>query len=300
MREQLANAPITALDGSIDGSQTTLTVLDGTVFPAVGNFRLSIEDEILLCTSRSSNTLTVIRGQEGTSGASHASTTPVSQRVTAGAFETWGRNNITDIVSPPLNQIVDDAGAPLVAAGFAWVNQGGASATDQGGSIVLRHPATANAVEYRALALTAPTPPYSYVAALTALLIPGTSATGAVGVGFRESSTGEMVAFVVTTVNGGGDQKIAVVNLNSPTSIFIAPRAEVFFACNLRARWFKIEDDGTNLKFYIGDGLEWIQIFSVGRTVFMASGPDQVWWGGANSGTNDNEIITRLLHWSRN
>jgi len=74
------------LDGPITNVATSLTVVDGSVYPATGNFWLVIwkrathsdpgsdgsNAERVQCTGRTGNTLTIVRAQEGTSGVSHA------------------------------------------------------------------------------------------------------------------------------------------------------------------------------------------------------------------------------------
>jgi hypothetical protein len=83
MAEQLANNAASILTAAIpDAVATTLTVANGTVFPATGNFRIIIDTELLLCTSRSGNTLTVTRGIEGTTAASHLNGAAVTHVLT--------------------------------------------------------------------------------------------------------------------------------------------------------------------------------------------------------------------------
>ncbi len=63
----------TTLNGSIGSSSASLTVMNGAVFPSSG-FSLQIDNEILLCTTRSSNSISgCLRGQGGTSATVHAS-----------------------------------------------------------------------------------------------------------------------------------------------------------------------------------------------------------------------------------
>lgn len=74
---QKKNNAYSTLLASINNSQTTLTVQvsEASRFPASGSFPITvwyaiqniISCEIMLCTSRSANTLTVVRNQEGTS-----------------------------------------------------------------------------------------------------------------------------------------------------------------------------------------------------------------------------------------
>lgn len=84
-REYFTNVTTATLDGAIDASQTTLDVDDGSLLP-LGGFRLMIGDEILYCISRSTDTLTVVRGIESTTAASHADLVDVDYIITAGAL----------------------------------------------------------------------------------------------------------------------------------------------------------------------------------------------------------------------
>lgn len=85
MAENFANNYSTALDGAINNSQTTFDVLSVSGAPAV-NFRIKVENELMLVTGVSSLTFTVTRGIEGTTAASHADGTLVTHVLTAGAI----------------------------------------------------------------------------------------------------------------------------------------------------------------------------------------------------------------------
>lgn len=85
-RELFANNGSTTLNGAINNSVTSIVVTDGSVFPA-SNFRIIIGSELLFCSSRSTNTLTVIRGIESTTAASHADLDPVKHVLTAGGLD---------------------------------------------------------------------------------------------------------------------------------------------------------------------------------------------------------------------
>jgi hypothetical protein len=93
-REQFANNAQDTLDGAIDASQTTLDLNDASEFPSAGNFRIKIDSEIMLATARSTNTLTVVRGIEGTSGASHGNGTGVHHILTDASMNTWLRDAV--------------------------------------------------------------------------------------------------------------------------------------------------------------------------------------------------------------
>jgi hypothetical protein len=94
LREQFANDAQTSLASSANTTTGSLSLTDASAFPSSGNFRLKIDDELMLCTARSSNTLTVTRAQEGTTAASHSGGATVSQTLTAGALQQWGADNI--------------------------------------------------------------------------------------------------------------------------------------------------------------------------------------------------------------
>jgi hypothetical protein len=86
--EQLANFGNTTLAEDLDNSETTVTVTSGSVFPSSGNFRINIDDEIMLVTSRSTNDLTVTRGAESTVAATHNNGATVKQVLTAAGLNT--------------------------------------------------------------------------------------------------------------------------------------------------------------------------------------------------------------------
>lgn len=88
VRELFTNNGASLLNGAINSSVTSLVVDDGTSFP-LANFRIIIEDEIMFCSSRSTNTLTVIRGVENTTAASHADNLDVKHILTAGALDAF-------------------------------------------------------------------------------------------------------------------------------------------------------------------------------------------------------------------
>lgn len=84
--EQYANEATTTLNGAINNSTTTVVVTDASTFPASGNFRIKVANEIMIVTAVSSNTFTVTRGQEGSTAVSHADLTPVYHIVTKGSL----------------------------------------------------------------------------------------------------------------------------------------------------------------------------------------------------------------------
>ena len=87
--------------GGIDDSVTSVVVADSTGHPTVP-FKITIDDEIMNVTNVTSNTLTIVRGQESTIAASHEDGAIVENRPTAGVWNdlwddfTTHENNTTD------------------------------------------------------------------------------------------------------------------------------------------------------------------------------------------------------------
>lgn len=86
MPEQYENNYSTLLNGAINSSVTTLTV-DAVPTTMTGNFRIRIDDEIILVGAVSGLTFTgCTRGSEGTTAASHADNAPVTHVLTAASL----------------------------------------------------------------------------------------------------------------------------------------------------------------------------------------------------------------------
>jgi hypothetical protein len=81
--EKFANNASTTLNGAILDTSQSLVVTSASGFPTNPQFRLKIDNEILLVTGVSGTTYTVTRGQEGTSGVGHANGATVTHILTA-------------------------------------------------------------------------------------------------------------------------------------------------------------------------------------------------------------------------
>src|SRR4051812_31733147 len=90
--EQFANNAISTLFTGITSSATTLQVADPNLFPSSPQFRLVVENEIMLVTAintgTSPATFTITRGIEGTSAVAHSAGASVVHRLTAGVMST--------------------------------------------------------------------------------------------------------------------------------------------------------------------------------------------------------------------
>ena len=96
MTEQFANNASTTLNGALNNSSTTVNVTNGTPFSQSGTFRVIVDSEIMIVTAIAGNTMTVLRGQEGSAAVSHLSGAIITQIVTAGAL-TQLKTDVTQV-----------------------------------------------------------------------------------------------------------------------------------------------------------------------------------------------------------
>ncbi len=93
MVETLSNLANSTLVSAITNVSASLVVGDGTKFPATGNFRIRIDDELILVGARSGTTLSSLtRGIESTTAAAHSAAVLVRHVLTAASV----RQVITD------------------------------------------------------------------------------------------------------------------------------------------------------------------------------------------------------------
>ena len=79
------NRATSTLASGITDVATSLSVAagGGALFPSTYPFHITIENEILSCTDRATDTLTVVRAQQGTTGVAHSAAAVVNLNVTA-------------------------------------------------------------------------------------------------------------------------------------------------------------------------------------------------------------------------
>lgn len=124
--ERFANNADSTLNGAINDSITTIIVVDGSPFPSIGDFRLLLGSdadtgEIVLATARSSNTITVVRGQEGTTAQSWTDGTTVTHILTAGATE-----SLRDTLKgKTLNSTLETISISEDGYALTWINTDG-------------------------------------------------------------------------------------------------------------------------------------------------------------------------------
>ena len=115
--ELFANQAATTLNGNITSVATSLVVTSATGFPATGNFRITIDSEIMLVTAVSGTTYTILRAQEGTTGASHTSGANIISYLTAGALAA----GYEQMPQPPGGRITLDSANAVEAAAHSAI-----------------------------------------------------------------------------------------------------------------------------------------------------------------------------------
>jgi len=291
--ERMVNDVDLTLNGSINAAVTTITVNDGSVLPSDGDFRMLIEDELVLVTGRTVNDLTVERGAESTTAASHADSTAITPVLTAAAIDQMLDDVTGGWTDRYPMRLVDIDGDTLTSSDFTWVNQGTAGITDDTwGGMTMDIP-NQSSDNHRILKKSAPSTPYT----LTAFMLfgPGyndgggsNSSYGALGV--RESDTGKL-AHIECRI--GGDCRTR--RYNSPTSYNSEQDVQDFSSDRM---WLQIYDDGTSLFFRISsDGINFFETANYLRGAFMTSnGPDEIYFAWNSSGGEDDQLC-HLLAW---
>jgi hypothetical protein len=307
LREQLTNNASTTLNGSIISSDTSITATTGSVFPSTGNFRLKIEDEIIVCTARSGNTLTVTRGAEGTTAASHSSGASIAHILTAAGFARWAQNSNAlwaPASQPPFGIFDTDGKTLLTASDFTWVNQGTSTVTDHNRTIILDVP-PASGENCRILYRAAPSPSYTVIAAFDVCGILESGSYASFGLMARQSTTGKFYACVYGGNNGVLPFQHAIYKFTNATTFSGSNLTNRAFTLVRPTRfWMKMNDNNTNVTFSVSmDGVNWIQTGQEARGTFLSAsggvtGPDQLGFLYNNYGSSLYHALVRLVHWS--
>lgn len=171
---------------------------------------------------------------------------------------------------------------PPAAASFTTVHQVGTTLNDSAlsaGGLVLGQNGGSNTLELYGIA--PPSTPWNLYSRFDSILSIQTAGTQA-GLFVRNTSSGAIYA---TGLNSSAGIPILTVQAwNSPTS-FNATLANSGIL-TISPRWFRINNDGTNLTFYYSNsGADWIQLFTVALVVFMGA-VDQYGIYGDPAGNN--------------
>lgn len=269
-REVLKNNSGTELAEALDNSETGVDVVDGSVFPSEGDFRILVDSEIMLVTARSSNTLTVTRGAEGTAAAIHSSAAAVTLILTEDALEAYGRDsNPWHNAAPPL-RILLPSGAVGVAADFTWFNQESSTRSDSAGAIILKS-ALSTTQDIRGLVVSVPAAPWTMTAAIQSFHLTGHAAGffPQVGIGMHDGTKVQLLGRQWTQANGDAGSKIGVEKYTGANNFSTAAYSDNWCIPD-RPLWLRIQDDNTDFNFLISpNGIDWYEIFSETRNTFL-------------------------------
>lgn len=316
--ETYANFASSNLSAPMTAGALTLTVNNGDVYPASGNFRLLIDNELLVCTARAGNTLTVTRGDGGTTANAHFLGALVTNVLSKEALDTiraetngngtWasraaaalaGRiwwatdgplhsldNGSTWSVYGPLWPVV-----PPVLADFAWVNQGGATIDDSKGPHILFCPTAAS--DNLRMRVKTKAAPYTLTVGLIPCIYP--IDVSAVGILLRESATGKLETLHLIHSTTG---KVECNKWTSPT-VYSATRASIS-AVDIGAeiRWLRIINDGTNLTYQFStDGFNFQTLTTTTVNDFFTTTPDQIGFFGNPNNAGGQTVSLNVFSW---
>lgn len=309
IRELFANQGQTTLSSAITSTTaTSVSVTSGAVFPSTGNFRVVVDDEIMLCTANASNTLTVVRGYESTTASTHLTAAPIGLALTVGGLQRYLRNSfhLFDTATPPTGTIQDVSGNELTSSNFTITNAVSATVTDAAdGSIVVYVPSSSGGGDNLVtLMRSVPSTPYSIQCAMQFYSCSHASQQFRCGVALGDGS-GKFVTSGILTQSSTPIQHTNTTWLTSTTNAGNLNFADSLF-CHGLYYWFKITDDGTNLTFFRSyDGQNWVQDFQGPRTYYLTSGPTLVGLfsnnncttGSLSAGTTGDTCVT-FAHYS--
>jgi hypothetical protein len=176
---------------------------------------------------------------------------------------------------------------PLAVADFAWINQGGATATDSAGGIYMVAPAGTDNIHL--LKKAAPATPYT----ITVCLIPDGMVLcnyNQVGVAFRESSSGKLV---VLGIAEGEAHAIIHQTYSTPTTFNSTVKAAV---ANPALQWLRIADNGTNRIYsYSPDGLNWAVFNTESRATYITANEVGIYISSNNATYGPQATFTSWL-----
>lgn len=321
MSEQLKNFGLTTLNGAINNSTTSVVVADGSVFPTTGVFTVLVDNELMRVTSRSTNTLAVVRGEEGTSAASHSDGAGCrnvqtargveafrAEHITTGAYSGFSGGRRGRLYLPTDSGLMiyeRDSGIKFigpdfeprtlpVTANFSWQNQGGATITDYNDFSQLIAPANSGD-SLRMREINLPTAPWSVTVEMDAGWLPVNFLTA--GLYMRESGTGKIRSFGFHGNATAGE--IGCINWTNATTFSAGVVAKTLLQSGraYNCRWHKLLYDGTNIVYSIGPSKNNIQYFDQ-RTIgtFFTTGPNRVGFY-ANSNNTGRAAILNVYSW---
>lgn len=295
--EQFANEVSSTLNGGINDSVTSLSVASATGFPTDGNFRIRINDEILLVTAVSGTTFTVVRGQEGTSAAAHSNGDDVTHVLTKDSLRRAVLDHSPGLLDgKPLHKLTDINGNAVTSASFTWDEQGDSTVEDlsDGGFILKGNATVGTGTNLSVLYKTQPSTPYTF----TVGFIPLRHGAGInhCGIVFRKGSDRKFLTLSCAADSGGARHDIAGYEYSTPSTFNTSAFTRTGWPLPMGLMWFQGEHDGSDMIFrWSADGYFFSKVYSdpVGSWIT----PTQIGiYNSINSATHQTAMT--VLHWS--
>ncbi len=320
--EKLANDAISTLNGAINNSVTSLILTSATLFPTSGQFRIRIDNEKLLVTNVVSNTLTVTRGIEGTIAASHTDGASVIQILTKGALNQIIADNNgygTCATLPAVEKAgriytgsdfpiqYRDTGAAWqtfyqdrlltlpITADYTWTNGGGtATNTDvTNGPTYLSVASTGSGDKISVFLKNIATPPYTVTTIFLSQFSPATFTYG--GICLYDGT--KLVIWGLLQDPSSSKWSLWYGKYNSLTS-FNGDYTRAVHSLNINPLSLRIVDDNINrIVSFSNDGVNFVPVYSVGRTDFLTPTKIGMFVGTNAAATGNGVNISSALTW---
>lgn len=172
----------------------------------------------------------------------------------------------------------------VTSPSFSWRNQGSATLSNNGQTSFLLVAALAAGHDLKCREITAPGTPYSISVAFVPQFLQ-TSANIGFGLYFADSSSGKIVIGGLVNV-GTNNVNLRVDNFTNATTFSGNVGVLGSIQTITTPIWIKAQDTGTDHVFsWSVNGVNFQQIFSVGRTAFLTT-PDRVGFFGDSGGSN--------------
>jgi len=316
MPELYTNGAETTLNGAINSSVTSITVTDGSIYPSTGNFRIKIGSEIMKVTARSSNVLTVERGSESTTAASHASGAQVVNVLSANALtrilqDAASSGTFANRPSTGNLYFHTDGNVFSQYNGTSWITRGpimeltDPNLTTFGSALNSPTTYTTSAFQHRLIGttganrqivvpMTAPSTPYTITGIFRSYQIYKTVNHG-ISMGVRDSSTGR-IRHIRTWDGDTAATRIFCSRANDLNATNVANEVDLrLVASDLRC--IRIFNNGTNVVYSFGmDPTYMIDVTTTTTTNHVAT-IDQIFWGIEWAGPGTAPNCVDLLSW---
>ena len=302
-REKLVNDLRGITASAMDSVTTTLPLVSGSAFPAEGDYRVVVDNEIMLVTAKSGNNLTVVRAYEGTTATAHNADVSVLQVVSEDGLTMLMKEHSDPWAgtSRPPFSIRDGSGDLLDHNDFTTVGLftgGTISSEGAGGPVTIRQ--SAQGSEFIAMGVrSVPATPYEIVLCLDFTYVGTTALSGPImGCGFRESSSSKLI-ITRWRPNDVTTQAMRINYYTNETTYNSGLSAWKELAGWGNRHWYKLGDDGVDLEWSISaDGVNWSLLYTEARGANFTSAPDQV--GFYTDAINSAGVATyaSLLSWS--